>query len=851
MPEGVALVWGDGQRLSYGELNERANQLAHHLRQLGVGAETLVGVHVERSAQYVVCVLGVLKAGGAYVPLDPDYPGERLRFMLADAGVRVVITDQPLPPELNGQGLAVVDLATAAPLLQAAARHDPDPVGTAENLAYVIYTSGSTGQPKGVAIPHRGVVRLVRGQAYADFAAGQRFLLLASTAFDASTFELWGPLLNGGVCVVFPKRPLDFQQLETVIRQHGVTCLWLTAGLFNQVIDDRPSVLATVQHVLAGGEALSVPHVQKAMQLLPQLRLTNGYGPTESTTFACTYAIAPGTTFPHGSVPIGKPIAHTRCYVLDERMQPVPVGLAGELYVGGDGLARGYLNRPELTAERFVPDPFTPGARLYKTGDSARYLPDGNLEFLGRRDNQVKLRGFRIELGEIEAVLATHPNVRSTAVIAREDVPGHKTLAAYLVVRTEPAPALAELREFLRQKLPDYMVPAAFVTLPALPLTPNGKLDRQALPAPGHNRLAPAGQFAPPNSPTEHELADLWHDLLGPQPISIHDNFFALGGHSLLAVKMVNEISKLFNHTLPIPTFFRNPTIAGIARIIEEETHNNQEPKLIPLQTGDPTRSLYFLDAGVGMCRLAQLLADGPASFATSTPLPTKIFEAAKLSGTDQLPSLEDLAAAHLALIQKHQPSGSCLLAGHSFGGLLAFEVAHQLQRQGRKVEMILLLDSWASIPPWWHKLTLLSLDRIRASLKFRAQHWWTNTRPAMINKILRRSAVSKTSPTPNPDAADARKPTDDESWRIYDRIYVHARDNYKLRPLDCRAVIFRAEASEMAIFYRTDGNLRWDGLFNRGIEVVETPGDHFTLLKGPHLSKLAEHFKKCVAKPQ
>jgi amino acid adenylation domain-containing protein len=571
IPEAEAVIFED-QQLTYRELNERANQLAHYLRKLGVGAETLVGLFMDRSAEYVIGVLGILKAGAAYVPLDPDYPVARLNFLLADSGVPVVLLNRPLPKDVSFNKIALVNLITDAVLIQACSKHNPANVSTAEHLAYVIYTSGSTGRPKGVAIPHRGVVRLVRGQNYAAFEGRQRFLLLASTSFDAATFELWGPLLNGAVCVVFPNQPLDFSHLETVVRQQKITCLWLTAGLFNQIIDARPTVLETVQQVLTGGEALSVPHVQKALTRLPHLRLTNGYGPTESTTFACSYDIKPGDSFVTGSVPIGRPLANTRAYILDGELEPVPVGVAGELHLGGDGLARGYLNRPELTAEKFIPDPFSavPGARLYKTGDRARHRPDGNIEFLGRLDQQVKIRGFRIEPGEIEAVLSTHPQILNAAVAARADAAGAKTLAAYLVVRREPAPTATELREFLLRTLPDYMVPSAFVILPALPLTASGKVDRQALPAPAENRLGLGVAFVAPRTPTETALAKIWCDLLGLKQAGIHENFFALGGHSLLAVRMVFRIRDSLNAEVPVKLISEFPTIAELSQKIEE-----------------------------------------------------------------------------------------------------------------------------------------------------------------------------------------------------------------------------------------------------------------------------------------
>jgi aspartate racemase len=565
-PDAVATVFGN-QQLTYGELNERANQLARLLVTLGVGRETPVGVYVERSTEYIISLLAVLKAGGTYVPLDLDYPPQRLQFMLADAVVAVVITRQNAPVELDLRGISLVNLSADAQLIAAGGKKNLRNVAAPESLAYLIYTSGSTGEPKGVAVPHRGVVRLVRGQDYAPFDAHQRFLLLASTSFDASTFELWGALLNGAACVIFPQQPLDFQLLESVIREQGVTCLWLTAGLFNQIVDARPSVLETVPHVLAGGEALSVSHVEKALKRLPQLRLTNGYGPTESTTFACTYRIEPGSTFPTGSVPIGRPLAHTYCYLLDEQLKPVPAGTPGELYLGGDGLARGYHNRPELTAEKFIADPYRsqPGASLYKTGDLARYLPDGNLEFLGRIDQQVKIRGYRIELGEIETALAKHPDVLKVVVLAREDVPHHRNLVAYVVSRKESAVTAVQLRDFLGLKLPAYMIPVAFVALPDLPLTPNGKIDRNALPAP---RLPAEETSAKPASPAttlEQEVAGVWGKVLQRPVSGLDHNFFEAGGDSLRLASLHVHLQQLLGRKFPITDLFLYTTIRALA----------------------------------------------------------------------------------------------------------------------------------------------------------------------------------------------------------------------------------------------------------------------------------------------
>jgi aspartate racemase len=843
-PDAVAVVFED-QQLTYRELNERANQLAHHLQKLGVRPETLVGICVERSLEMVVGLLGILKAGGAYVPLDPAYPQERLAFMIADAGVPVLLTMKDVEAKIPAHSGKTLRLDTDWPLIAKENLSNPTSPVTAASLAYVIYTSGSTGRPKGTLIPHRGVVRLVRGQNYAAFDSQQRFLQLASISFDASTFELWGALLNGAQCVIYPKGLPDFENLEKIIRHHHVTCLWLTAGLFNQIIDLRPSVLETVAHVLTGGEALSVPHIKKAMKRLPALRLTNGYGPTESTTFTTTYTVGAGETFSTGSVPIGRPLASTRCYLLDARLQPVPVGVPAELYIAGDGLARGYLNRPELTAEKFVADPFSqdPKARLYRTGDRCRWLADGSIEFLGRLDEQVKIRGFRIELGEIETTLGQHPAVRESAVVVQNDRTENKRLVAYVVSRNGRV-ATGDLREFLSQKLPDYMVPAIFVALDSLPLTANGKVDRNALPIPEPSEINIEPGAAAPNNYSEQILHGIWCEILHLKRVGMQDNFFELGGHSLLAVRLMEEINKRLKVTLPIPIFFQNPTIEKLAGILEKEHLVGNRPQLMPLQAGQSAGTLFLLDAGIGLCRLADQFNPGPASFATVIPLSPKAFRAASSGDLAHLPSVEELAAPHTALILNHSQPGPCLLAGHSFGGLLAFEVAHQLQRAGRPVEMIFLLDSWVGSLPWWKKIRVLNLNRAKKSLAFRANRLWRKTQ-AEVSRVLERPAVLFGDPSRSTaHLADVNAPFGQVPWEVLSRVYRHAQKNYQLRPLASRAVLFRAQDSEFNHLFALDGNLGWSGLFRDGLEVVDIPGDHFTLLKSPNLQLLVQQLQ-------
>ena len=530
-----------------------------------------MGICVERSLEMVVGILGILKAGGAYVPLDPSYPEARLSYMLADTGTSLLLTQQRLVDDLPEFGGQVLCLDRDWKEIAEAPSHDPAGGAMANTLAYVIYTSGSTGRPKGTCVEHRAVVRLVKNTNYVELGPDEVVLQFAPISFDASTFEIWGSLLNGGRLVVFPPKTPAIHELGAFIRDHEISTLWLTAALFAQMIDLEPESLRGVRQLLAGGEALSVPHVVRALEMLGDRTLINGYGPTENTTFTCCYRMTRNTRIGR-TVPIGIPIANTQVYILDDRMKPVPPGMTGELYIGGDGLARGYLNRPELTEDRFVPSPFSddPAAHLYATGDQARYLTDGNIEFLGRLDHQVKIRGFRIELGEIETVLAERPEVSQVVAQVREDVPGDRRLVAYIVAEAGSDFTLSDLRRHVKERLPDYMVPSAIVMLESLPLTPNGKVDRRALPVPELSREDLEEDYVAPRTALEEQLVEMWSELIGSDRIGVHDNFFALGGHSLLATQIVSRIRDAFSVVLPVDDLFNSPTIAGIAERLEQ-----------------------------------------------------------------------------------------------------------------------------------------------------------------------------------------------------------------------------------------------------------------------------------------
>ncbi|RMF31802.1 MAG: amino acid adenylation domain-containing protein, partial [Chloroflexi bacterium] len=654
-PDAIAVVLpsmdgGPDARLTYGELNRRANQVAHHLRRLGVGPETVVGICVERSLEMVIGALGVLKAGGAYLPLDPLYPQERLAYMLDDAGVTILLTDSSTLPRLSKME-ALRDKATRAEAVEATGdealraeggdphhsslithpsslttltlddwtlfAHEPttppeSPVAPT-NLAYLIYTSGSTGQSKGVMIEHRSLVNAYRGwEASYQLRSVRTHLQMANFAFDVFSGDLVRALCSGGRLVLCPREwLLDPERLYGLMRREGVECAEFVPAVLRhliQYLDETGERLDFMRLLICGSDSWYVSEYRRFLRFCgPETRLINSFGLTEATIDSCFFEGSAMDLAGEQVVPIGRPFANVRLYILDDHLQPVPVGVPGELFIGGLGVARGYHNRPELTEEKFIPDPFSddPNARLYRTGDRARYLPDGNIEFLGRLDYQVKVRGYRIELGEIEATLGRHPAVREAAVVALEVAPGDKRLAAYIVPAGETVPTAGELRRFLQERLPDYMVPSAYVVMDALPLTPNGKVDRQALPEPQWSRRQLAGEYVAPRTPVEEVLAGIWSQVLGVEEVGVHDNFFELGGHSLLATQLVSRVREAFEIELPLRHVFECPTIATLAErieIIQRTEAGVQAPPIRPvprdreIPLSFSQQRLWFLD---------------------------------------------------------------------------------------------------------------------------------------------------------------------------------------------------------------------------------------------------------------
>jgi amino acid adenylation domain-containing protein len=567
-PDAVAACLGE-ERLTYRELNKRANRLAHELRERGVGRDVLVGLCLDRGLDLLIGLIGILKAGGAYVPVDLAYPKERITFILADAAVRVIVTDRAFASELPAHNSHVV--LVDAPELALRSSENPVAVSSADDLAYVIYTSGSTGKPKGVLITHRNAVRLFPAtQAWYGFGALDVWTLFHSPAFDFSVWEIWGALLYGGRLVVVPylvsRSPEAFRAL---LAREQVTVLNQTPSAFNQLIqaDIGTADDLSLRYVIFGGEPLNLRDLAPwfARHGDERPRLINMYGTTETTVFV-TYR--PLSAADDAGCEIGVPIPDLQAYILNAQLEPVPVGVAGELLVGGAGVGRGYLNRPELSAARFIASPFAAGERLYRTGDLARWRRDGVIEYLGRIDDQVKVRGFRIELGEIEAALKQHAGVREAVVVVREDVPGDKRLVAYVVGAPDAAAQTGELRDLLKRSLPDYMVPTAFVVMAALPLTHNGKLDRKALPAPDMDAARSSGAYVAPRNPVEGAIASILGDVLKVDQIGVGDNFFDLGGHSLSATRFILRLEQVLGADLPIRVLFEAPTVEGIAQAL-------------------------------------------------------------------------------------------------------------------------------------------------------------------------------------------------------------------------------------------------------------------------------------------
>ena len=685
-PDAVAVVC-DKQRSTYRDLNARANQLAHELIKQGVGPDQIVGLYLTRSTDLIVALLAIIKAGAAYLPLDPMFPPERLGYMLSDSGSRLLITEESLRNTLPAFAGTIIELEDNG--WQANSRENPAIAVRPEHLAYVIYTSGSTGKPKGVQVPRGALTNFLWSMRESLQLTGRdRLLAVTTISFDIAGLEIWLPLLVGAQTVLASfEATADGNALKELLERHDITFLQATPVTWRLLFDAGWRGKNNLQAV-CGGEAMPQ---EVAVQLVPVVdRVWNLYGPTETTIWSTGYQVTDGRK----TILIGRPIFNTQCYILDAHREPVPVGVTGELFIAGDGLARGYLNRPELTAEKFVADPFAGGgARMYRTGDLARYRPDGNIECQGRIDHQVKLRGYRIELGEIEARLAEYPGVREAVVIAREDTPGDKRLVAYYAVSLlegEKGNIGAEhFRGHLSTTMPEYMVPAAYVRMEALPLTPNGKIDRKALPAPDRS-ASPIQDYEPPQGELETILAGIWADVLKVDNVGRHDNFFDFGGNSLLAVRLLSRAQEIVRgEAVPLSVLLEAPTIARLAAWVESH-EGDQQPILVQMQPGSPACMPFFC-----VCAPASTaLVMRPLAKVLDKDVPFYSIQNKGLDGSEPCASLKEAARLYLDEIRKVQPEGPYCLGGYCFGGFVAFEMACMLEEAGEQVSALFLVDS-------------------------------------------------------------------------------------------------------------------------------------------------------------
>ncbi|MBK1986127.1 amino acid adenylation domain-containing protein [Sphaerospermopsis aphanizomenoides BCCUSP55] len=859
-PDAIAVVFAQ-QQLTYRELNQRANQLANYLQTLGVKPEVLVGICTERSLEMIVGILGILKAGGAYLPLDIAYPQERLAFMLSDSQVSILLTQQHLVAKLPEHQTRIVCLDTNSKAIELESQENVTNSANSDNLAYVMYTSGSTGQPKGVCVVHRGVVRLVKETNYASFDSKEVFLQLAPLAFDASTFEIWGSLLNGGKLVIFPAPTPTLEDLAGYIRSYQITTLWLTAGLFHLMVEQRLEDLKPLRQLLAGGDVLSVATVQKVVASLENCQLINGYGPTENTTFSCCYQITQRTHC-GDSVPIGRPIANTQVYILDHYLQPVPIGVVGEIYVGGAGLARGYLNRPELTEQRFVTHAFTnsPEVRLYKTGDLGRYLVNGEIQFLGRIDNQVKIRGFRIELGEIEALLNQHPNLTAAKVITREDIPGDKRLVVYIILKTHQNSLLEtsnQLRQYLQQKLPDYMIPAAFVVLESFPLTPNGKVDIRALPMPEFIHLNPVQDINFLDN-LELQLIKIWENILGVRPVGVNDNFFNLGGHSLLAVRLFAQIQKIFGKSISLATLFQSPTIRQLANVLRDEGYSCSWSSLVPIQPHGSKPPFYYIHtASGGLVHIHNL------SCKLDADQPVYGLQAQGLDGkTYPHTCIEDMASHYIREIQTVQPHGPYLLSGWCVGGMIAYEMAQQFDAQGETVKLLTIFDAYPPkiLPPVNKAVKVVDskspmklkyapiyqsvldlMNMIKRNFENFANLTLQQQMNLMREKVNRR-VNSKIREIVYQFCVKMNLPVPHALWDLLLKDAIaQAHKNYEPKVYGGKVVFFKAmdHSPEYAVYLE-----KWQELAAGGLEVHDVPGNHDSILSEPNVSVLAEKLR-------
>lgn len=832
-PDAIAIISQNAQ-LTYQELDKRSNQLAHHLQKLGVAPEVIVGICLERSPNAIIAILGILKAGGAYLPLDPAYPPERLQNTIEDAQVSILLTQQSSTFQSDRSKIVYIDGDWSA-IAQASQQAVISNV-TPANLAYVIYTSGSTGKPKGVLVEHGGLSNLAQAQMQTfDLKSENRILQFASLSFDASIFEIFMALGLGATLYIVPESARLGTALRAYLQQHSITHATLPPVVLKTL---TPTQLPALQTLIVAGEACSAEIVTNWAK---GRRFFNAYGLTETTIWSTVAEIT-------DRISIGRAIALAQVYILDEHLQSVPICIPGEIYIGGIGVARGYLHRPELTAQRFIPNPHvetlhatslqhtTPLQnpqfnRLYKTGDIARYLPDGNIEFIGRSDNQIKIRGYRIELGEIENLLSQHRAISQVAAIANTD---NQYLIAYIVCHPNQTVTTAQLQHFLREKLPNYSIPSTFIVLPSLPITPSGKVDRNALKALGRNNLELS--YVAPRTPTETTLTTIWAQILKLEQVSVEDNFFALGGDSLLAVNLLEQINQHFAQNIPLSALFSAPTVEQFAQLIEKTYTENWSP-LVPLQSKGSNPPFFCVHPIFGV-----VLPYYELAYHLGIDQPFYGLQAFGLDGVNPpLTSIEEMATCYIKAMRQVQPQGSYQIGGWSFGGLVAFEMAQQLQQAGEQVSLLAIIDTRSpissnriSIYDGWKFLFTTATHSI---YPFILDYW--SIISDRFPKLLNRKTISSLLPQ-------------ETKLRMLDELTVHrllqvfaansrATLNYIPQNYSGAIALFSSETFKNS----QDPTLGWNQLAASGVKVHNISGNHLSMLKKPHLEVLAQELRQ------
>jgi amino acid adenylation domain-containing protein len=840
-PDAIAVQF-ENQSLTFAELHARANQLAHALRRRGVKPEVLVGVCIERSLDMVVALLAILKAGGAYVPLDPAYPADRIKYVLDDARVKVLLTQNSLfkfLPHTSAEALCIDHWKPFA----GESTNAVSSAVTSSNLAYVIYTSGSTGKPKGVQLEHRSVVNfLCSMQKEPGLNCSDTLLAVTTLSFDIAGLEIYLPLLTGARLVIANRASTyDGQLLAQLLAKSKASVMQATPATWRLLFESGWKGDRQLK-VLVGGEALSADLARElASKCGP---VYNMYGPTETTIWSSVYRV-------HGHdeklVPIGKPIANTTFHILDSERRPVPVGFEGELYIGGEGLARGYFERPELTRDKFVLDAFSsrPDARMYRTGDLARFRRNGDVEFLGRIDHQVKIRGFRIELGEIEAVLEQLPAVRQAVVVAREDSPGDKRLVAYVVPETASILRSGEMRAHVRKQLPDYMTPAAFVQLGTLPLTPNGKVDRNSLPAPKAADYEAGLDYVAPRDTTEGRLAELWEEVLGIRPIGVTTSFFDLGGRSILAARLFTKISRTFGKDLPLATLFQAPTIEQLAKELRPQSQSRYST-LVPIRTQGDRPPFFCVHGGEGSTLFLHRLAREMPNEQPFYGIEPEGLDGRRFNRT----MIPQMAAHYLGEIRKVQPHGPYSIGGYCFGGIVAFEMAQQLLAQGEQASLVALF----SAPLRFHRRvpdpnaahqnsTDTPLRRSRLGRLFFSPGQALRWRFRLLNRMVRQGLHWATCKL----FLRAGVPIPATLRTMYVvRMINQAEQNYIPQPYAGTITLFRGKG-----LYENDLNMGWDGLADH-LQIFEL-GDgglrsRRDIMNEPLVSQLAKQLSGCLS---